>query len=55
MKEKRQSSKLRAFISSLMKGKSEEEITSAEQSFRAYIQLVQDIQRRRASEKKQED
>lgn len=37
-----------------MQGKSEEEITSAEQSFRGYIQLAQDIQQRIASQKKRD-
>lgn len=50
MKQKRQQSHLRAFISNLMKGKSEDEINDAEHSFRAYIQLARDIQKRKQSE-----
>lgn len=52
MKHKRHESKLRDFISNLMKGKSEEEISSAEHSFRAYIQLAKDIQKRKDQERK---
>lgn len=51
MKHKRQQSHLRAFISNLMKGKSEDEINDAQHSFRAYIQLARDIQKRKQSEK----
>lgn len=51
MKQKRQQSHLRAFISNLMKGKSEDEINDAEHSFRAYIQLARDIQKRKQSKK----
>lgn len=50
MKQKRQQSHLRAFISNLMKGKSEDEINDAEHSFRAYIQLAKDIYKRKKAE-----
>ncbi|MDB4293506.1 hypothetical protein N9954_08875 [Maribacter sp.] len=53
MKNKRQQSKLRAFISNLMKGKTEEEITSAEEAFSAYIEIARKIHQRVQSENTQ--
>lgn len=51
MSNKREQSKLKAFISNLMQGKSEEEIMEAEQNFYAYLELVRDIQQKTHSEK----
>ena len=52
MKNKRPQSKLKAFIRELMVGKTQEEINSATHSFRAYIELAQEVQRRISKEKK---
>ena len=53
MKHKRQESKLRAFISRLMQGSSEEEVFAAEQSFRSYLEIARRIQRRKQAEKQE--
>ncbi len=52
MSNKREESKLKTFISNLMNGATDEEIVSAEQSFRAYIALAQRIAKRKISERK---
>jgi ribosomal protein S20 len=51
MQNKREQSRLRAFIAKLMAGSTEEEIVSAEQSFRAYIALAQRIAKRKVAER----
>ena len=51
MTEKRKQSKLREFITNLMKGSSEEDIQEAEERFMDYLKLVRDIQQRITREK----
>jgi hypothetical protein len=51
MQNKREQSRLRVFIAKLMAGSSEEEIISAEQSFRKYLELVTEIHRRNKNKK----
>jgi ribosomal protein S20 len=53
MRNKRDKSKLRVFITNIMSGATEEEILAAEQNFQAYLQLVKEITTRVHLEKEQ--